>query len=503
MLARLSYRTLAICISLLAFFSFLTFFQAFGRSQNSIHIHPTIPKTAGIFRPSRHGSPQPSSEIKQFWVKWSQIFHDCRPTVDPIVVNNPASIEGSDRGNGERQPSEHTLGLDEKIVNGLYDTHKALLLDRGGLWGANFTSEAKTLFSGKGVVTTAGGAYFAPAIVSIRMLRRVSDLPVQVFIGDKSEYEPEICEHVLPALNAVCFIISDYLAQDSVDVSHFQLNSLAMLFSSFEDIVWLDSDCFPVHDPVMLLEAEPFLSNGLVTWPDYWKSTEDPVFYNIAGMSVFPPDMPARSTESGEMLISKSKHLSTLLLASYYNVYGPQYYYPILSQGATGEGDKETFLAAAVVLGVPYYRVKEHVGTLGYHTAEGGFKGGAMVQFHPGDDLAHYNGTWATEHVSGALRPFFLHAHMPKLNVAHLLDGGATITTPTGQPLRLWGDVEGVKKQFNGRDMEKEVWEEMKKTTCELENTMKDWEGRSQLCTRVKEHYMGLFGETSLLSGIM
>ncbi|KAK7679537.1 Golgi alpha-1,2- mannosyltransferase [Cerrena zonata] len=43
----------------------------------------------------------------------------------------------------------------------------------------------------------------------------------------------------------------------------------------------------------------------------------------------------------------------------YYNYYGPDYYYPLLSQGAAGEGDKETFIAAAHKLKLPYYQVKE------------------------------------------------------------------------------------------------------------------------------------------------
>ena len=502
MLVRLSHRYILLLICSLVLLTSLGFFQSWSRSHKTKYISPTIPQSAGIFSTSRKGPVKPSAEIKKFWVKWSRIFYDCRPTIDPIVVHNPASVEGSDKANGERQPSQHTLNLPEATVAALYDTHKALLLDRGKIYGSNFSTESSDLYSGIGIVTVAGGPYFAPAIVSIRMLRRVSDLPVQVFIGDRTEYEPEICEHVLPALNAHCFAVSDFLAQDSVDVTHFQLKALAILFSSFETLLYLDSDCFAVRDPLEILNAEPFKSTGLVTWPDYWKATEDPVFYHIAGMSGFPQGMPARSTESGELAISKTKHLATLLLACYYNVYGPQYYYPILSQGASGEGDKETFLAAAVVLGLPYYRVKEHVGTLGYFAPDGDFKGGAMVQHHPADDLVVHNGTWATEKDSESLRPFFLHAHLPKLNVGRLLDE-STLTSPTGNAIRLWGDKEGIQKKFGGRDVEKEVWQEMKDTTCTLEHVMRDWRGRKQLCTRVKEHYGELFNQGQYLSGIM
>ena len=499
MLARLSYRTLVVVIASLASLSLITFIRG---SSSSYKIHPKIPKTAGIWHSSTKGPHKPPPEIKQLWVKWSRIFYDSRPTVDPIVVQNPASTAGSDKANGERQPSSHTLNLSEDTVNSLHKSHKALLQDRGGLYGSRFDNSSQGLFKGTGVVTVAGGPYFASAIVSIRMLRLVSDLPVHVFIGDRSEYEPELCEHVLPALNAACFAVSDFLAQDSVDVSRYQLKALAILFSSFETIMYLDSDCFPVRDPSELFDAEPFKSTGLVTWPDYWIATEDPVFYKIAGMTDFPPGMPARSTESGELLISKNMHLSSLLLACYYNIYGPQYYYPILSQGVSSEGEKETFMAAAVVLGLPYYRVKEHIGTLGYFTSKDDFEGGAMVQHHPGDDATVHNGTWATETDSNQLRPFFIHVHHPKLNAGRLLDE-KTLTSPTGKALRLWGQKDSIVQKFGGRDVEKEVWKEIKKTTCELESKMKDWRGRTKLCLRVKEHYSEVFGEGSFLSGIM
>jgi len=502
MLTRLTYRIITILILASVLFAVTSFLQAWYQSHTDIHIHPSIPKAARIFTASRYHPTEPSPKIKDFWAKWSRIFYNSRPTIDPIVVHTPASVEGSDQANGERKPSAHTLNLPQTVISSLYDSHKALLLDRGGLYDSDLHNESAELFSGTGIVTVAGGAYFAPAIVSIRMLRRVSNLPVHVFIADHTEYEPELCERVFPALNAECFTISDFLAQDTVDVTRFQLKALAILFSSFETILYLDSDCFAVRDPLEILSSEPFETTGLVTWPDYWKATEDPVFYNIAGMSKFPPGLPARSTESGELLISKSKHLSSLLLACYYNIYGPQYYYPILSQGAAGEGDKETFLAAAVVLGLSYYRVREHVGTIGYFTEEGEFKGNAMVQYHPGDDLSVHNGTWPTEQTSNTVRPFFLHAHLPKLNVGRMLDE-TTLTSPAGEALRLWGSKEGVQKLFEGRDLEKEVWQEMRDTTCALEGVMKDWRGKENLCTRVKEHYLALFGEGRWLSGIM
>lgn len=499
MLARPSPRLILIAIG---FFS-LFFLLSFNRGFNPKNITPNIPSTSNIWQSYKNGPSEPSPAIKKFWEKWSKIFHESRPQVENIKVKTPASTAGSEAANGERKPHQQNLGLSEKVINGLHDAHKSLLQDRGGLYGSRFSNQSGELFSGTGIVTIAGGPNFPPAITSIRMTRKVSSLPVHVFLSSPNEYEPELCEHVLPALDAECFILTDFLPKDSpIQPTHEQLKALAILFSSFETILYLDSDCFPVLDPSEMLGSEPFLSTGLITWPDYWIATEDPVFYTIAGMSSFPPDVPARSTDVGQLLISKNTHLSSLLLACYYNIYGPTHYYPLLLQGALGDGDKETFLAAAVVLGLPHYRVKEHVGTLGYVTHEGDFKGGAMVQHHAVDDSIVHNGTYATEKDSHKCRPAFVHANSPNMNAGRVLEGNV-LTSPTGTPLRIWGKKEDVEKQFGGRDIEKEVWAEMKSVSCELERVMRDWNGKSGICMRVKEHWAGVFDAGSYLSGIM
>jgi len=452
-----------------------------------------------ILLSSKHGPSVPPPAIVSFWAEWASKFEEAKPNIDPIELQYRASTDGSDEADGERTPSQSILGLSQGDVDNLHAAHKGLLqhIRRSTDSFQNITS---TIYSGTGVVIVAGGQYFAPAILTLRMLRRSgSRLPVQVFLQSRTEYEPDICEHVLPALGAECFVLESFLTRKSpLKISHYQLKVLAVLFSSYETAVLLDSDCMPLRDPNELLTAEPFSSSGLVSWPDYWIATEDPVFYMIAGLPDFPKGMPARASESGQLLISKKIHLPTLLLAAYYNIYGPGFYYPILSQGAAGEGDKETFLAAAVVLGLPYYRVKTHVGTVGYHTEDGEFKGGAIVQFHPGDDAL----ASAINDTTHPIRPFFLHANVPKMNLGRLLDDGVLVSEKTKKPLRLWGPKESQEKIF-GTDLERDVWDILKSVGCELDRTLKDWIGRSRVCERAQEHWIEVFEPHRRLAGII
>ena len=440
-----------------------------------------------IFTISPSEANAPSHQILAFWETWAKVIDTARPKISAIdlkEVAHPAGIEPDNER--ERKPFNLSIGISEEDIKLLRQSHEKLVEH------ANFSmvnEQATRLFSGIGIVTVAGGAYFAPAILSIRMLRRTnSTLPVQVFLQNKSEYEKQICQEVLPALNAECFVIQDHLRKDNpVKVEHFQLKVLAILFSSYESVLYLDSDCMSLLDPKELFDSEPFLSTGLVSWPDYWIATEDPIFYKIAGLSSFPTRIPARSSEAGQLLISKQTHLTTLLLAAYYNIYGPGIYYPILSQGAAGEGDKETFLAAAIALENPHYRVRHRLGTVGYHEADRKFHGTAMVQYHPTDDYAPRDPTSLKQ-----TRPLFLHANSPKMNVAHLLAEDKVFYPGTEDRLRLWGPKEFM-IELVGYDIEDIVWGEIVEMACSLDETLKDFRGAWQTCKRAQRHYRETF----------
>lgn len=479
MFARPSYRFTAILLAAFLLLSFGTLFETWLKSYTRNKV--------SIISPPVHEPVAPPRNIKSFWAEWAEIFDQAKPQVGQIKVNKPASIDSSNKGNNNRVPCPTNLGMSQQDVGSMTRSQK-ILLDKLKSFDK---STIKGMYSGIGVVTVAGGEFFAPAITSILMLRRTgSKLPVQVFLQNRKEYEIDICEDYLPTLNAECFVLEDFLREEApFSITHYQLKALAILFSSFETILYLDSDCMPLRNPTEMLAAKPFTSTGLVIWPDYWIATEDPVFYKIAGLSDFPKNVPALASEAGEILISKNQHITSLLLASYYNVFGPSHFYSMLSQGAAGEGDKETFMAAAIVLGNPYYRVRTRVGTAGYHDEGGEFRGGAMIQHHAGDDYSNLHPK--SDNKTMPVRPFFLHANIPKMNLGHLVDDGSLVTQK-GEPLRLWGPKESQERIF-GQDFERAVWNEMIESECALEKTLEDWKGRDNICDRAKDHWNKLY----------
>lgn len=298
------------------------------------------------------------------------------------------------------------------------------------------TYNSKSQENTQGIVTVAGGSYFPPLLVSLRLLRRTgTSLPVEIFLP-KEEYEPELCEHVLPTLNGVCRTFDHFNGR----ISQYQYKIFAILLSSFAEVLWLDADNFPLHDVATLFASTPFRETGLVTWPDLWQTSVAPAYYEISSRQPTPVSMRA-STESGQLLVSKEKHWKTLLLVAYYNFWGPDYYYPLLCQAHAGAGDKETFLPAAETAGLPFYDVKAPTLGLGHfrnkQNHEEGLYRFALIQKDPvGDyqtnlvlestaatesDIAMAVGTQASSDGRGPTRPdynkvraYFLHMMTPK-----------------------------------------------------------------------------------------
>ncbi|KAL4941442.1 hypothetical protein BDV06DRAFT_236050 [Aspergillus oleicola] len=362
----------------------------------------------------------------------------------------------------------------------------------------------------RGIISTAGGSYLPVLVISLRMLRRTgSELPVEVFLANDDEYEPYICDVVLPSLNARCIVLSHIFdaAPSVMDIEKYQFKLFAMLFSSFEEILFLDADSFPLLKPEILFTSEPFKSRNMVTWPDFWASTISSYYYTIASQPPPEPGSPPRqSGESGEILLSKRTHARTLLLATYYNLWGPNYYYPLLSQGAAGEGDKETFVAAANAVNEPYYQVTEGIVAMGHSKLGGtGFAGSAMVQFDPSEDYALHKSasntnantnpqTKASE--TDQPRPFFIHANFPKFDPATVFEPHEVNPAfdDFGRYTRAWTIPANVIENF-GSDVERHYWGEILWTACELEDRFRSWVGKVGVCKGVRRYWNAVFVE--------
>lgn len=372
-----------------------------------------------------------------------------------------------------------------------------------GIGGMSTTALSRLYVPGtEGIVSAAGGRYLPVFVVSLIALRRTGcHLPVELFVRDWEEYEPYVCEVVLGPLGGRCVVLSEVLEGDGgaedVPITRFQIKPFAMLFSSFQSLIWMDADTLLLHDPTDLLNTPPFSLTGLLTWPDFWSNTVSPLYYNITRQhhhhqaSTPTSASTSASTDSSLLLLSKSTHLLPLLLATYYNYHGPSHYYRLFSQGAPGEGDKDTYLQAAIALNTPFYAVSEPVADLGLPAPDGGVWGAAMLQADPGEDYVRVSKRERVGVLGGKPRGFFVNANNPAFDPAGELlgvamAGGGRLWTAKGETLRRVGF-----------DAEKMIWEVVLVVSCELERAFESWKGRrGSLCGDVRRHWMDVFEDS-------
>ncbi|MBE3048096.1 hypothetical protein IMZ48_37430 [Candidatus Bathyarchaeota archaeon] len=345
----------------------------------------------------------------------------------------------------------------------------------------------------RGIVMGAGGKYTHIALTSLLLLRHTgTKLPVQIFIDTHDEYDAELCEQTFPRLNAECLVMEDLIGKGTV--SQYQYKVLSILFSPFQHVLFLDADAWPIKDPAYLFDEEPYTSNGLITWPDFWVSTASWLFYDITGTRNGPV-MERRASESGMLMYNKAMHTESLLLAAYYNWYGPDIYYKLLTQGSHGEGDKETFLHAALALGKPFYNVRQDNGIIGRWINESLHTVG-MVQHDPVDDLglvkhkeSHGGQAKKDRDDNDVLaKPLFIHHNLWKMDFFDLGDDLSPIhmLNEEGKLSRTWGDQFPLHKRA-GFDIEKMMFRTLIDAKCRVVSPPPE-------CPGLQNYYETVFG---------
>jgi hypothetical protein len=127
-------------------------------------------------------------------------------------------------------------------------------------------------FNGRGIVMSAGRrSYFTSAYVTIRALRSHHNctLPIEVFYNGAAELPDTAIRHMEQAYRVKFVDVTAMAEAKGVDLRGYQLKAFAIQLSSFEEVLWLDSDNIPLTDPSFLFEAEQYVTNGALFWPDF------------------------------------------------------------------------------------------------------------------------------------------------------------------------------------------------------------------------------------------
>lgn len=447
------------------------------------------------------------------------------------------------------------LRLDSKEIQSLKQSHSSFMLNMPDNFPPNLYKFSKynEFMKGDGIVYLGGDDYNQLALLSIKMLRSAgSKLPVELIVPNDSDYDVDLCDRILPALNGRCKVMADYLPREFVkEIKGYMMKNVALLISSFKNVLYLDADNIPIQNPDSLFVNPPFTNNHLIIWPDLWRRSTSPNYYKIADINTYPQEriresyflddkrkdapeisyhdckgtIPEASSETGQLLINKEVHIKTLILSMYYNFLGKDYYYPLFSQGAAGEGDKETFIAAAHKLDLPYYQVKEFTREFGPMNDQNRHELFGMGQYDPlidyfqdinkdfllqtdpkavdyaanSDDKEHLNYNF---HYFKSSSLMFLHANWPKYKVAEMFIHNSHNRGPKKDNKRRRLYDWNIIGEANGLDVESCIMTSLKWLFCELNIDLKKvpeigLEDRQKICKEINEHVKFLTTSTS------
>ncbi|PQE22570.1 glycosyltransferase family 71 protein [Rutstroemia sp. NJR-2017a BVV2] len=120
----------------------------------------------------------------------------------------------------------------------------------------------------------------------------------------------------------------------------FHIKGAAIQQTSFSEILYLDTDSYLLRDPTYLFEGPQWSKTGLLLWPDYSKSHATNPIWRLLGQKC----RNEYEGESGQIIISRTRHQDLLWLVEYFALHHEEYY------GFMG-GDRDSFRAAALLLG--------------------------------------------------------------------------------------------------------------------------------------------------------
>lgn len=196
------------------------------------------------------------------------------------------------------------------------------------------------VFSGRGVVTCAGGKYFPGAWVLVNRLRDLGcDLPIEVWYRGPSEMSSDMLK-ILSEFGAHCI---DGFSRCWPGISGWEMKAAAVAGSSFSDVLFIDADNVPSRDPSFLFNEKKYADTGSLFWPDYRFFYPDSPVWSLFEL----PAIKARQFESGQFVVNKKKCWRALCGAVHMSRES-KFYYSYMY------GDKDTFQMAWRITKTPY-----------------------------------------------------------------------------------------------------------------------------------------------------
>jgi hypothetical protein len=166
--------------------------------------------------------------------------------------------------------------------------------------------------SGDGVVICGGGRYWPMIELSVRMLREVSALPVQVWHRGEAE---AVCPEDLAGVSGVEYRDTTALVPTPRILGGWEQKTLAIRHCGWRRVLYLDADAYCVADPARLLELAA--AHRFVFWADQAES----IRWEWYGLSA---DVP--TVQGGQLALDCAAFWPELCVADWINQHSDYFY---------------------------------------------------------------------------------------------------------------------------------------------------------------------------------
>eukprot|EP00658_Telonema_sp_P-2_P019019 TRINITY_DN17453_c0_g1_i4.p1 TRINITY_DN17453_c0_g1~~TRINITY_DN17453_c0_g1_i4.p1 ORF type:complete len:263 (-),score=59.43 TRINITY_DN17453_c0_g1_i4:782-1570(-) len=187
--------------------------------------------------------------------------------------------------------------------------------------------------SGRGLVTAAGGVTQISNLLMLLMVLYRSmrvDLPMEVFHYGEHEIDRSTRELIAREFSAVRLIdaaeteqavllerVRETAAGGKFQGRGFWLKPLFIASSSFEHVLWIDTDNMPHGSGIglnWLFEEPVYKQHGAILWSDITPLTvqQRELYMQLGCEEDFRE---GRAVESGQLVVNRQRHLGSLLLA--------------------------------------------------------------------------------------------------------------------------------------------------------------------------------------------
>lgn len=198
---------------------------------------------------------------------------------------------------------------------------------------------------GRCIVTSVYSAELVTGYVLMKELVRLGNtLPIEIFYreGELTQQQIDLLISLDPQRISVRKISGN--AKDFITIygtkAGWSVKIHAIHESTFNEVLWLDSDNFPIHNPEFLFSDQEYISKGSLFWRDVISVDRANRYHDQAPLwqvfRVQPND--AEPFEAGQLLIDKSRCWPQFSLVKHY-ADNCEYYYHF-------GGDTETFRMA-------------------------------------------------------------------------------------------------------------------------------------------------------------